>query len=277
MLFNLGVTMKQSLVKNITFIFSFIVLSSCSTSPTGRSQFVLLPESQMASMGASAFKDMKSKTKISTDKKTNDYVNCIVQPMLKIAGPVEGVESWEVVVFDDKQVNAFALPGGRIGVYTGIIQVAENADQLAAVIGHEIGHVMAKHGNERVSQSFAINGGLMAAGLALKNKNKNYGLILAGIGVGAQFGILLPFSRAHETESDLIGMDLMAQAGFDPRESAKLWENMKKASGGKAPPEFMSTHPSNDTRIKNLTENFPKAMPFYEKRKAQGPLPKCII
>lgn len=255
----------------------FLFVASCATSPTGRSQFVLLPESQMASMGASAFKDMKTKTKVSTDPKVNEYVNCIVQPMLKITGPVEGVDQWEVVVFDDKQVNAFALPGGRIGIYTGIIKVAETPDQLAAVVGHEIGHVMAKHGNERVSQAFAVNGGLLAAGLALKNKNKNYALILAGVGVGAQFGILLPFSRAHESEADIIGLDLMAQAGFDPRESVKLWQNMAKASGGKAPPEFMSTHPSNETRIKNLSSHFPKAMPFYEKRKAQGPTPNCKI
>lgn len=236
-----------------------------------------MPESQMSTMGIAAFDDMKKKTKESNDPKKIAYINCIIQPLLKAAGPVEGVDKWEIVVFEDPQVNAFALPGGRIGVYTGIMKVATSADQLAAVVGHEIGHVMAKHGNERVSQSFAVNGGLMAAGLALKNKNKNYQLILAGIGIGAQFGILLPFSRAHESESDLIGLDLMAQAGFDPRESVKLWENMGKASGGKAPSEWMSTHPSNQTRISNLNANIPKAMSIYEKRKAKGELPHCIL
>jgi len=256
------------------------MLVSCSTSPTGRRQMTIMPESQMSSMGAQSFEELKKKTPIEKDPKINAYVKCITDPILKAAGPVEGVDKWEVVVFRDNQVNALALPGGKVGVYTGIIKVAKTPDQLAAVLGHEVGHVMAKHGNERWSQGMATQIALAGTAIALGKDGKldqKSQLIVAGLGVGMQFGVLLPFSRAHESESDLIGLELMSKAGFNPSEAAELWRNMAKASGGKAPPQFMSTHPSNQTRIKDLTANTPKYTPYYQKAVNNGTTPNCTL
>lgn len=138
-----------------------------------------------------------------------------------------GVASWEVVVFRDNSANAFALPGGKIGVHTGMLKVATSADQLAAVLGHEVGHVIARHGAERVSQAMAAQAGLLVTDLLLET-NRNRGTIMAALGLGAQFGVILPHGRKQESESDDIGQQLMAMAGFDPRESVQLWRNMQK-------------------------------------------------
>lgn len=172
---------------------------------------------------------------------------------------------WEVVVFDDEQVNAFALPGGKIGVYTGLLNVAENQHQLAAVIGHEVGHVIAEHGNERMSQSTLINMGSQAVGQVLAaNEVPQSGPIMAAIGLGVQVGVQLPFSRTHESEADVIGLQLMAKSGFDPRQSVNLWQNMDAASGGNRPMELLSTHPAPQTRINNLQANMPNAYASYQ-------------
>jgi predicted Zn-dependent protease len=269
------------------FVISFLVmmfisamLLSCSTSPMGRKQMTIMPESQMASMGTQSFDELKKTTPIEKDPATNAYVKCITDPLLKAVGPVEGVSSWEVVVFNDKQVNAFALPGGKIGVYSGILKVANTPDQLAAVLGHEVGHVLAKHGNERVSQGMASQVALAGAQIALgKNGqlDKKSQLIVAGLGVGLQFGVLLPFSRTHESEADIIGLELMSKAGFNPEQSIVLWQNMSKATGGKAPPQWMSTHPSDKTRIDNLSRNIPKYEPYYQKALANGTHPECRL
>ncbi|OEE66810.1 Zn-dependent protease [Enterovibrio norvegicus FF-33] len=228
------------------------VLVGCTTSPTGRSQFILVSGSEMATLGNQSFSELKEQEKISTDKKTNQYVQCVTDALLKVTPPQPDFEKWEVVVFDSDQINAFALPGGKIGVYTGLLKVAKTQDQLASVVGHEIGHVMANHGSERVSSSVAANGALQITNIALgATGTANSDMIMAGLGLGVNVGVLLPFSRAHESESDLIGVQLMNDAGFDPKESVELWKNMAAASEG-APPEIMSTHPSHDTRIDDL-------------------------
>jgi predicted Zn-dependent protease len=262
-----------------SFIVSILALA-CSTSPTGRKQLTFMPEAQMSKMGLQSFSALKQKTPIETDAATNRYVKCITDPILKAAGSVEGVKSWEVVVFKDESANAFALPGGRIGVHTGLIKIAKTPDQLAAVIGHEVGHVMAKHGNERVSQGLAAQGLQMGAALVLSpdgQMDQKSQIILSGIGVGAQFGVLLPFSRTHETEADIIGLELMAKAGFNPQDSVELWKNMATASGGKQTPEFLSTHPSNKTRINSLAGHIPKVQAYYDDVKAKGRLPSCRL
>ncbi len=169
-------------------------------------------------------------------------------------------------MFDDEQVNAFALPGGKIGVYTGLLNVAQNQHQLATVIGHEVAHVIADHGNERMSQSTLINMGSQAVGQVLAaNEVPQTGAIMAAIGLGAQVGVQLPFSRTHESEADLLGLELMAKSGFDPRQSVNLWQNMAAASEGPRPPELLSTHPSPDSRIQSLQANMRPAMAAYEK------------
>ncbi len=214
-------------------------------------------------MGVQAFTQMKQDTPSETDPKILNYVKCVVAPLTKVVDSDGKGRSWEVVVFKSDQVNAFALPGGKIGVYTGLLKAAQNADQLAAVVGHEIGHVLARHGSERVSQTLAAQGLLTAGGIVAGTESKRNQIILGLAGVGAQVGLLY-YSRDQESESDLIGLDLMARAGFDPRQSVNLWQNMKAASGGAAPPEFLSTHPSNERRIRDLQSNIPKAMPAYE-------------
>ncbi|MEQ1879085.1 MAG: M48 family metallopeptidase, partial [Bdellovibrionia bacterium] len=184
--------------RTLQLVLFCILLSnlSCATSPTGRSQLLLLPPSQMDGMGAESFSQMKAQTPIETDARTNAYVRCVAVPL---TAEVSGVKDWEIVVFRDGTANAFALPGGKIGVHTGILKVAKTPDQLAAVIGHEIGHVIAQHGNERVSQTLGAQLGLAAVDAALSNRNNpNRRTILAALGIGAQFGVLMPFGRTQE-------------------------------------------------------------------------------
>lgn len=259
-----GYKYKRLLKKISVWAATACVLSACSTSPTGRSQFLLFSEGQLNTMGEQAFAAMKNDLKISNKTVQNSYVVCITDALLPHVPESAFGGEWEVVVFDDDQINAFALPGGKIGVYTGLLKVARNQSQLAAVIGHEIGHVIAQHSNERMSQSQLINVGSQTVNAILQaNQVPNNQAIMSAIGLGLQVGVQLPFSRAHESESDLIGLVLMAKAGFDPRESISLWENMAAAASGNKPPELLSTHPSEGTRIDQLRANMPQAMNDY--------------
>lgn len=249
-----------------------MVAVACATSPTGRRQLQLFPESQMNEMGATAFLQLQEEVPVTKDPVVNQYVDCVAKA---ITAQLKGERSWEVLVFNDDSANAFALPGGKIGVHTGLLKVARNQDQLATVIGHEVGHVLAGHSNERVSTSFATNAGLqVVAALTGGSGSAEQQLAMGLLGVGAQYGILLPFSRVQESEADIIGLRLMAQAGFDPRASVALWENMEKAGGGQ-PPEFLSTHPSHGTRIKGLQKDMPEAMKLYQQAQAAGRKPNC--
>ncbi len=263
------------MLKKYFFIF---LLFACATSPTGRKQLILISDNQISSMGIQSFNQMKTKIPIENNPEINKYVKCVVDPIIKAQEGKTNVKEWEVVVFQDNSANAFALPGGKIGVHTGILKVAETDSQLAAVLGHEVGHVMAHHGAERVSQSVVTQIGMTGVnaylgGRAMSGESRQ--LILAALGVGAQVGILLPYSRTHESEADQIGLDLMAQAGFDPKQSVTLWENMIKASGGKGPPEFLSTHPSEENRIKNLNHQMPGALMTMELARKEGKRPLC--
>lgn len=252
-----------------------IILSACATSPTGRSQLMLLPDSQMDTLGIQSFEQMKAETPIERDPQVNTYVKCVASSVAREASGQIDVGSWEIVVFKDKTANAFALPGGKIGVHTGILPVAKTPAQLAAVLGHEIGHVIARHGNERMSASLATQIGLMGAGILAKD-SPHRDLALALMGVGAQGLILLPHSRTQESEADLIGLKLMAQAGFDPQESVLLWKNMASAGGGQ-PPEFLSTHPSHENRISNLSAHMPEALGIYQQARNVGKSPVCQV
>lgn len=248
-----------------------IILSfACATSPRGRKQLILLPDEQMSAMGVQAFSELKQKTPIERNPAVNAYVQCVAKPLSALV-PASGA-GWEIVVFNEPEtVNAFALPGGKIGVYTGLLKVAKNSSQLAAVIGHEIGHVIAKHGNERVSEAFAAEGGLAIISAIAQNRGPKYGLLVSALGLGAQFGILLPHSRTQESEADLVGLELMAKAGFDPHEAVGLWQNMS-ASGGGQPPEFLSTHPSHASRIGNIQRTIPEVIGYYN---SQSNRPNC--
>lgn len=242
-----------------------LTLTACATSPTGRNQMLLYSDSQLSEMGDQAFSGMKEELKISNKSVQNSYVECVARAITAQVPSSVYSGQWEIVVFDDEQVNAFALPGGKIGVYTGLLNVAENQHQLAAVIGHEVGHVIAEHGNERMSQSTIINVGTQAVGQVLSaNEVTQSAPIMAAIGLGVQVGVQLPFSRTHESEADLIGLQLMAESGFDPRQSVNLWQNMDAASSGDRPLELLSTHPAPQTRIEDLQANMSEAYATYQ-------------
>ncbi|MBS3785761.1 MAG: M48 family metallopeptidase [Gammaproteobacteria bacterium] len=257
----------------ISLVLIGLIVSACATTPTGRQQLQIFPDSQMRALGARAYADIREKESVIASSEQGAYVQCVTDAMLAALPPQYVREQWEVSVFESEQVNAFALPGGKMGVYSGLLEVAENQDQLATVIAHEIAHVMARHGNERVSTQFATVAGLSALQIAAGDDADRQRL-LAALGVGAHLGIILPFSRLHESEADAIGLGLMADAGFDPREAVNLWRNMARA-GGAQPPTFLSTHPSSGRRISDLQTLMPEAMPLYERAQAQGRRPDC--
>ncbi|MEY3787395.1 MAG: hypothetical protein RLZ75_1602 [Pseudomonadota bacterium] len=256
--------------KNVLVLIGSSLLSACITSPTGRSQFVFMPDAQVNQMGLDAFDTLKKEKKISNNSQYNQLASCISKAIVS-----EQAGSWEVVVFEDKSPNAFALPSNKIGVHTGMLTLVDNQDQLAAVIGHEVGHVLAKHSNERASQEMAVSQG-MAMIQAIGSPQSALGQTAFGLlGVGAEYGVLMPYSRIQESEADIIGVDLMAKAGFDPRQSIGLWQKMEQASQGQQPIEFLSTHPANATRIQSLEQHMPQAIALYEQAKASGKKPQC--
>lgn len=272
--------MKSLIRSTITaptiIVVGLLLLSACATSPEGRKQLKLLPDDTINSMGIQSFDQIKKETPETSDAGLKAYVQCVADAIIPQLPHDAQPEHWEVRVFDDPQANAFALPGNKIGVYTGILKYAVNQDQLATVMGHELAHVIAEHGNERVSNSIAAETGLSVAAIVLGTQqldSNEKALITAGLGLGVQYGVLLPYSRAHESEADLIGLELMASAGFDPRESVKLWQNMSKA--GSAQPEFMSTHPSNETRISQLNDRMGKALQLRETALRGKRAPAC--
>lgn len=247
-------------------------LVACATSPTGRSQLILIPEDQMAQMGTQAFQQMRSEQRESDNRRVKRYVQCVADAITSsLEGENAGTE-WEVVVFEEDSANAFALPGGKIGVHTGLLDVAKNQHQLATVVGHEVGHVLARHGAERVSQQFAAGTAMQLVGAYVGEDSSNSSkMAMALLGVGAQVGVLLPYSRIQESEADEIGLRLMAQAGFNPRQSVDLWQNMA-AQGGSRPPEFLSTHPAPESRIQELQNLMPEAMKTFRQASNQ---PNC--
>jgi predicted Zn-dependent protease len=259
-------------MKNFLLGLFLLLAVGCQTSPSGRKQLTALPEDQMVQMGHQAFDELKRTMTISRDPAANSYVQCVCQHLLNTLG--EKKSDWEVVVFEEASANAFALPGNKIGVHTGLLEVAKNQDQLAAVIGHEIAHVKARHGNERASQQLLSQGGLSLLSVILSEKSgANYQYIMGAIGLGLQYGVLMPYSRNQESEADILGLDYMARAGFRPAESITLWQNMESA-GGKGPPEFLSTHPSHGTRITQLRKNLDSAQAKYEQSKNN---PNCVF
>ena len=254
------------------------LLAACAVSPTGRKQFILpqFTDSEVNRMGASAYDDLKKKETVNKDPQVNQYVSCVSKAVLGALPGDEG-QGWEITVFQDDTPNAFALPGRKIGVHSGILKVAKNQDQLATVIGHEIGHVMARHSAERLSSQFAAQGAMAVAGIiAATSDSPEKGIALGALGAGITYGVLMPFSRTQESEADAIGLDLMAQAGFNPNESIALWQNMSTASEGSGkPPEFLSTHPSDQTRMAALNRQIPNAEALWQEAKAQGRRPNC--
>ena len=242
-----------------------VAVVACATSPTGRSQLRLISEAQLNQMGSAAFTEMKQELPATQSASTRRYVECVTNNILPF---IPGQIDWEVQTFESDQVNAFALPGGKIGVYTGLLKVAKNQDQLAAVIGHEIAHVIAGHSGARVSNQMATQ-----FCVAIFPAATGMGGDL--IGAGANMLLVLPNSRGDESESDILGMRYMAEAGFNPSAAVQLWQNMAAEAGGRSPAEFTSTHPSHDTRIRDLNAELANSMPIYERARSAGRQPNC--
>jgi predicted Zn-dependent protease len=230
----------------------------------------IVSERQLEVESEQEFQKMRTQMVESRDARTISYVQCVSRAILaEIEEPYSSLD-WEVVVFEDEAVNAFALPGGNIGVFTGLLKVAENQDQLSAVIGHEVAHVTEKHSVERMNQAYTTQAGVVVAGAVLGGGQTTYDLV----SMAAQLGLTLPYGRKQESEADIVGLGYMARAGFDPRASVQLWKNMDK-SGDAAPPEFLSTHPSSTTRISDLIANLPDALDEFNNAGAEGKHPSC--
>lgn len=258
-------------MKKFLMLLLVLLFGGCVTSPTGRSQLIFMPDSELNSMGLQAFETMKRDNQISSNASSNQFVRCIVEAITREVGG-----QWEVAVFEDNSLNAFALPGGKIGVHSGLINLVDNQHQLAAVIGHEVGHVLARHSNERMSQQIGTQMGISLV-QAIAAPQTALGQSAIGLlGVGAQYGVIMPFSRLHESEADRIGLDLMSKAGFDPAESIVLWQKMAQASHGPRPVEFLSTHPSHSTRIQDLQARLPAARQIQQQANAAGKIPRCV-
>ncbi len=238
-----------------------IGVAACVTSPeTGRSQLSLVSDSQMNSLGAQAYQETLAKSKISRNSNLNNEVATIGRRIAQASGVDY---EWEFKVIDEPQtVNAFCLPGGKVAVYTGIVPVAKNNAALAAVMGHEVAHATLRHSAERMSQQMVMQMGLTVASISFSN-SENRNVIAGLLGIGTQFGVVLPFSRYHESEADRVGLEYMARAGYDPREAVGLWERMGAAGGGR-PPEILSTHPDPVRRARDLNKHMAKALALYQ-------------
>lgn len=237
---------------------------------TGRKQLVDISQEQEMQLGLQSYREILSQERVvSPQNKEAQLVREIAVRLIKAVHQLDpkadpGFE-WEANLIQSDQANAFALPGGKIAVYTGIFPVAANADGLAAVMGHEIAHAIARHGAERMAYQKLVQVGSMAAGVSVSNMDPGMQrMVMGALGVGANLGVLLPFSREHESEADHMGLMFAAAACFDPREAPKLWERMGAGSKGQ-PSEFSSTHPSHETRIRQLNEWMPEALEIRRK------------
>jgi predicted Zn-dependent protease len=240
---------------------------ACSTVPyTERTRVILISEEEELQLGLQAYEEALSKAKLCQDEKKVALVRKVGQRIAAVADRPD--YQWEFhVIEDDKTVNAFCLPGGKVAFYTGILPICKDEAGIAVVMGHEVSHAIARHGAERISQSLVLNLGASALGAVLGGKDpKNQQLVAGLFGAGFAVAFALPFSRSHESEADHIGVILMAKAGYDPREAPKFWRRMIDQTEGEEPPEFLSTHPSHETRVDDLEMTFvPEAMEYYEK------------
>jgi predicted Zn-dependent protease len=253
------------------------ILQGCAEVPiTHRRGLHLVPETELVSMSLQQYDDVLKKSKLSTDtsevamvRRVGNRIAKAAEAFLAESGQQDKIEGyhWEFnLIQDDKTVNAWVMPGGKAAVYTGILPYTQNETGLAVVLGHEVGHALADHGNERMSEALLANMGGMALSVALSSQpQETQALFMTVYGAGANVGFLLPYSRLHESEADRIGLTLMARAGYDPRQAIPFWERMSKQEGKSTPPEFLSTHPATATRIADIKKYIPEALPYYEK------------
>ncbi|MDP3073162.1 MAG: M48 family metallopeptidase [Opitutaceae bacterium] len=259
-----------------------LALAGCYTNPvTGRTSLALLPQSEEIKLGAASFQEIRQKEKVSTNSGDNARVTRIGQRIAKAVGNDLPDAKWEFVVFESDQLNAFALPGGKVGIYTGLLKLAENDSELAIVMGHEIGHVTARHGNERMSEAMVIQGVTALASVAADASTTDpqtrqlYDLAFGGATALVTVGRVLPHSRANESEADRMGAIYAARAGYDPRAAITFWQKMaaqKQAAdnkGGGTLSLLLSTHPADDKRIADLKALMPSVVPIYEQNRGK--------
>lgn len=264
-------------LKYFLLIFTVIIFfNSCSTVPiTGRSQLDLIPDNEMLSMSFQQYDQFLKDNKESTNQQQTTIVKKVGERVAKaveqyftqnnLAQQLQGYK-WEFHIIDSKEVNAWCMPGGKVVVYTGILPIAKTEAGLAVVLGHEIAHAVAKHGNERMSQAMIAQLGGVALSQALKEKPAlTQNIFMTAFGIGTQVGVLLPFSRLQESEADHLGLIFMAMAGYNPNEALDFWQRMASYNNGQAPPEFLSDHPSDQTRIEKIKNEIPEAMKYYNK------------
>ncbi|WP_430811159.1 MULTISPECIES: M48 family metallopeptidase [unclassified Carboxylicivirga] len=269
----------RRLFKNKALMWSALLivplLVACSTVPiTGRKQLNLMPDSEMMAMSFSQYDQFLKEHKLSTNqaetamvKRVGKRIAAAVEEYMKAHGHSSHIKdfAWEFNLIDEDVPNAWCMPGGKVVFYTGILPYTKNEEGLAVVMGHEIAHAVAKHGNERMSHQMGVQMGGAALSVALNEKpEETKALYMAVFGVGTQVGFMLPYSRTHENEADKMGLIFMAMAGYNPQAAVPFWERMA-ANGGQKPPEFLSTHPADETRIKNLKAAMPEALKYYKK------------
>lgn len=258
------------------FLFYISLILSCTTVPiTGRQQLNIVPASQMISMSFQQYDEFLKTNKLSNDPKQTNLVKGVglkIQKAVELYFAQKGMSAelngyaWEFNLVESKDVNAWCMPGGKVVVYTGILPVTKDETGLAVVMGHEIAHAIAEHGSERMSQGLIAEMGGMALATALQEKPEQTQMIwMTAFGLGSQVGVMLPFSRLHESEADHLGLIFMAMAGYNPEKAVAFWERMASMKNGQAPPEFLSTHPSDATRIDNIKALLPEALTYYKK------------
>lgn len=256
--------------QTLPLLLTFSLLFGCTTVPeTGRNQMILISPQQEAQQAALAFSTLKQRSKISNDSGLNSRVRSVGNRIARVA-PIKA--KWEFVVFENNEPNAFALPGGKIGVHTGLFRIVKDDAMLATVIAHEIAHVVARHGAERASQGMMVQlgGAALSAGLSTQSgmSPAAASTVLGAYGAGAQMGVILPFSRVQEYEADRIGLIYMARAGYDPRAALRFWKAFREYSrqrGGNQTPVYLRTHPLDDDRIAHLEKLLPSAIEEYNK------------
>ncbi len=264
----------MSCYKNFITIFFILIVVACVTTPiSNKSAFIMIPIRQEIALGKQAYKQILKKEKDSDDKKTTALVKQIGLRIAKVSAMPN--LDWEFHLIESKQQNAFALPGGKVAVYTGLLPIAMNEAGLATVMSHEIAHVVARHGAQRMTRQLVLTAGLMATSISLKN-SKQKKMIMAALGVGIVYGLTLPFSRTNEAEADQIGLTYMARAGYDPNEAVRFWKRFADIKGSNEVPEFLSTHPADKKRIALINRFMTRAKIDYNALKVKYGLGKTI-
>ena len=273
---NLRETMKQLLISLSLSLITLFVFQTCSSVPlTGRSQLNMIPSSEMLAMSYQQYDIFLNENRLSTNtaevnrvKRVGANIQQAVERYMaenNLSSRLKGYD-WEFNLVEDDQVNAWCMPGGKVVVYTGILPVTNDEAGLAVVMGHEIAHAIAEHGNERMSQQLLQQVGAVGLMVAMKDEPvQTQALWLSVYGVGTTVGVILPYSRTQESEADHLGLIFMAMAGYDPYEAPEFWKRMAASKQGSQPPEFLSTHPSDQTRINDITSWIPEAMKYYNR------------